>query len=105
MIVSRASPNEILGKSDTTSNNTMQSPGAMLMCLIHSRNSNELEIVCSESATIGSKWLNIHFDKLHVGEPTNDTIILWILGRHVLRVPGKTAVGCVNGTFRRIFHV
>ncbi len=92
MIVSRASPNEILVKSDTTSKDTIHSQSAMLMCLIHSRNSNELEIACSESATIGSKWLNIYFDKLLVGEPTNDTIILWILGRHVQRVPGKTAV-------------
>ncbi len=43
MIISRASSNKILFKSETTSKYTAQSLGAMLTCLIyHSRNSNML---------------------------------------------------------------
>ncbi len=76
MIVSRARPNDILVKSETTWKDTIHSLGAMLMCLRHSRNSNELEKLCSESVTMGFRLVNIHFDKLYVGEPTSDTIIL-----------------------------
>ncbi len=69
-------PSEMLVKSKTTSKDTIHSSGAMLMCLRHSRNPYELEMLCSESATMGFRWVNIHFDKLYVGEPTSDTIIL-----------------------------
>ncbi len=65
MIVSRASPNEILVKSETTSKDTIHSWGAMMMCPIHLRNSSELEILCSVSAISGFGWVNILFDKLY----------------------------------------
>ncbi len=65
-------------------------------CLVHSRNSNEFEILCSESAMIGFRWVNFHSDRLYVGEPTSVTItlrmlpVLWIFGRsyaHAIEVP------------------
>ncbi len=66
----------MLVKSETTSKDTIYSSDGVLMCLRHFINSNELEMLCSESATMGFRWVNIHFDKLYVGEPTSDTIIL-----------------------------
>ncbi len=74
MIVSRQRPIDILVKSETTSKDSIHSPNAMLICLRHSRNSNELEMLCSESATMGARWVNIHSDKLYVGEPTIDKV-------------------------------
>ncbi len=76
MIVSRARPNDILVKSETTLKDTIHSSVAMVMCLMHSRNSKKMEMLCLESVMMGFRWVNIYFDKLYVGEPTSDTIIL-----------------------------
>ncbi len=51
--VSSASASEMLVKSETTLKDTIQSSGAMLMCLMHSGDSSELEMLCSESAING----------------------------------------------------
>ncbi len=53
MIVPRSRPNDILVKSETTTKDAIHLSSAMLMCLRHSRNSNQLEMLCSESATMG----------------------------------------------------
>ncbi len=81
-----ASPNKVRVKSETASKDTKQLFGATLMCLIHSINSNELAMLCLESALMALRQVKVHFDKVYEGEPTRDTIIrrglpiLWISG-------------------------
>ncbi len=67
MIVSRAISNGMLVKSNTTSNDTMHSLGAMVVRLMLSGNSREFVRLGSESAMSGLRWLNIHLDILYVG--------------------------------------
>ncbi len=57
-----------LVKIETTTKDTIYSPGAMLMCLKHSRNSNDMEMLSSESALIDLMWPHIHLDELYAGE-------------------------------------
>ncbi len=82
MIVSRASPKEMLQNTETTPKDTMRSSGKMLIHLIHSRYSNELTMLCSQSPIIGLRWVNTHFDKLYDGDPTS-YIICQRVGRFV----------------------
>ncbi len=70
-IFSSASTNEVLVKSETTLKDTIHSSGAMLMCLIHSWNLIELEMLCSESAINGLREVTIHFNKLYRGKPAS----------------------------------
>ncbi len=66
------------------------------MCLRHSRNSNQLEMLCSESATMGFRRVNIHFDKLYVVEPTIAKVF-WI-GRVCLGVGPVVTVANVSAS-------
>ncbi len=83
MIISRASPNEILVKSDSTSKNTIHISGAMLTCLIISRNSSELEILCFESATFFFKWLKSVWESRP--KILSGLSVSWILGAPYVR--------------------
>ncbi len=100
-IASRTSSDGMCAKSDTTSNDAMHSSGAMLACLMLSRNCWELEMLCSDPALSSVSWSKIHFDSLHEGESTNDTIILrGLLGLWILGGPQAQEEGDIVGVSR-----
>ncbi len=78
--------------------------------LIHSRYSNLLTMLCSESPIIGLRWVNTHYDKLYDGDPTSYTIchrglaVLCILVETYARVIEVSFFACCGCSYHLLAY-